>query len=90
MHSVLMPDAMEYEPSSRSIRSSMNISAIVSRSESGGWANKRKLLPFIGKIFPNTSYHGRQPRGICAWHPHSPTETEGGGSSWSTTMRRPR
>jgi hypothetical protein len=20
--------------------------------------------------------HGRQPRGICTWHPHSPTETE--------------
>ena len=30
-----------------------------------------------GNIFPNTSYHGRQPRGLCVWHPHSPTETEG-------------
>jgi len=36
-----------------------------------------RLLPFVGTIFPNTSYHGRQPRGLCAWHPHSPTETEG-------------
>ncbi len=35
-----------------------------------------RLLPFTGTIFPNTSYHGRQPRGLCAWHPHSPTETE--------------
>lgn len=35
-----------------------------------------RLLPFVGTIFPNTSYHGRQPRGLCAWHPHSPTETE--------------
>ena len=35
-----------------------------------------RLIPFIGTIFPNTSYHGRQPRGLCAWHPHSPTETE--------------
>ncbi len=31
----------------------------------------------VGTIFPNASYHGRQPRGICVWHPHSPTETEG-------------
>ena len=35
-----------------------------------------RLLPFVGTIFPNTSYHGRQPRGLCAWHPHGPTETE--------------
>ena len=35
-----------------------------------------RLLPFVGTLFPNTSYHGRQPRGLCAWHPHSPTETE--------------
>ena len=31
----------------------------------------------VGTIFPNASYHGRQPRTICVWHPHSPTETEG-------------
>jgi len=35
-----------------------------------------RLLPFTGTLFPNTSYHGRQPRGLCVWHPHSPTETE--------------
>ena len=35
-----------------------------------------RLMPFVGTIFPNTSYHGRQPRGLCAWHPHSATETE--------------
>lgn len=38
--------------------------------------DEARLLPFVGTIFPNTSYHGRQPRGLCAWHPHSPTETE--------------
>lgn len=35
-----------------------------------------RLLPFVGTIFPNTSYHGGQPRGLCSWHPHSATETE--------------
>lgn len=35
-----------------------------------------RLLPFVGSIFPHTSYHGRQPRGLCVWHPHSPTTTE--------------
>jgi hypothetical protein len=37
---------------------------------------KARLIPFTGNLFPNVSYHGRQPRGLCAWHPHSPTETE--------------
>jgi len=37
---------------------------------------RARLLPFTGTIFPNASFHGRQPRGICVWHPHSPTETE--------------
>ena len=36
-----------------------------------------RLLPFTGTIFPNTSYHGRQPRNLCVWHPHGTTETEG-------------
>ena len=39
--------------------------------------DEAQLIPFTGTIFPNTSYHGRQPRGLCAWHPHSSGETEG-------------
>jgi hypothetical protein len=39
--------------------------------------DKARMLPLVGTIFPNASYHGRQPRSICVWHPHSPTETEG-------------
>jgi len=38
---------------------------------------KARLLPLVGNFFPNTSFHGRQPRSLCVWHPHSPTETEG-------------
>lgn len=36
-----------------------------------------RLRPFVGTIFPNTSFHGTQPRSLCVWHPHSATETEG-------------
>lgn len=39
-------------------------------------AEDARLIPFVGTIFPNISYHGRQPRGLCVWHPHGPTETE--------------
>ena len=38
--------------------------------------SRARLLPFTGTIFPNASYHGRQPRAICVWHPHSAEQTE--------------
>jgi len=37
---------------------------------------KARLLPFVGTIFPNTSFHGRQPRNLCVWHPHGSQSTE--------------
>ena len=37
---------------------------------------KSRLLPFVGTMFPNTSYHGGQPRALCVWHPHGPEQTE--------------
>ena len=61
-----------------SIRRSTNISAIASTNGSAGWATRRGTCCRSSvHFFPNASYHGRQPRGICVWHPHSPTETEG-------------
>lgn len=38
--------------------------------------DKARLKPFVGTIFPNTSFHGGQPRSLFVWHPHSATETE--------------
>jgi phenylpropionate dioxygenase-like ring-hydroxylating dioxygenase large terminal subunit len=38
--------------------------------------DKSRLLPFIGTMFPNTSYHGGQPRALCVWHPQGPEEME--------------
>jgi phenylpropionate dioxygenase-like ring-hydroxylating dioxygenase large terminal subunit len=38
--------------------------------------DQARLLPFTGTIFPNTSYHGRQPRALVVWHPVSATQTE--------------
>jgi hypothetical protein len=34
-------------------------------------------LSLVGTFFPNTAYHGRQPRSLCVWHPHGPLQTEG-------------
>lgn len=37
---------------------------------------RAKLVPFVGTIFPNTSYHGGQPRSLVVWHPHGPQHAE--------------
>jgi phenylpropionate dioxygenase-like ring-hydroxylating dioxygenase large terminal subunit len=38
---------------------------------------KARNLSLVGTIFPNTSYHGRQPRSLCVWHPAGPDKVEG-------------
>ncbi len=39
-------------------------------------AERSRLVPFVGTIYPNVSYHGKQPRSLCVWHPHGPETTE--------------
>jgi len=39
-------------------------------------AERNRLVPFVGTIYPNVSFHGRQPRNLCVWHPHGPEHTE--------------
>jgi len=39
-------------------------------------AEKSRWLGLVGSIFPNMSFHGRQPRAIFIWHPHGPTTME--------------
>jgi hypothetical protein len=38
---------------------------------------RNRLVPFVGTIYPNLSFHGGQPRALCLWHPHGPEATEG-------------
>ncbi len=37
---------------------------------------RHRLVPFVGTIYPNASFHGSQPRNICVWHPNGPESTE--------------
>ena len=37
---------------------------------------KSRWIGLVGTIFPNTSFHGRQPRSLFVWHPHGPTTME--------------
>ena len=77
MHSVLMPPTMEYESSYTQYPNVDEYFRHCFEQRKRRLGEKARLLPFTGNIFPNASYHGRQPRGICVWHPYSPTETEG-------------
>jgi phenylpropionate dioxygenase-like ring-hydroxylating dioxygenase large terminal subunit len=35
-----------------------------------------RLVGFTGTLFPNVSFHARQPRNLCVWHPHGAEQTE--------------
>ena len=58
------------------IRRSRNISGTRFTSGKAGLATKRDFCPLPAICSPNTSWHGRQPRALCVWHPHGTTETE--------------
>jgi phenylpropionate dioxygenase-like ring-hydroxylating dioxygenase large terminal subunit len=77
VHSAIQPEANEYIESflDQPVQEQYFRHCFEERKRRLG--EQARLLPFVGTIFPNTSYHGRQPRGLCAWHPHSPTSTEG-------------
>ena len=77
MHSAIQPEANEYIESflDNPVLEQYFRHCFEERKRRLG--EQARLMPFVGTIFPNTSYHGRQPRGLCAWHPHSPTSTEG-------------
>ena len=40
------------------------------------FGERSRLFSRTGTIFPNTSYHGQQPRALFVWHPHSATSVE--------------
>jgi phenylpropionate dioxygenase-like ring-hydroxylating dioxygenase large terminal subunit len=75
-HSVWMPPAQDYVDSFQNdkIVSEYFRHCFYERKRRLG--EKARLLPLTGTIFPNTSYHGRQPRNLCVWHPVSATQTE--------------
>jgi phenylpropionate dioxygenase-like ring-hydroxylating dioxygenase large terminal subunit len=37
--------------------------------------SKARMVSKTGTIFPNTSYHGQQPRALFVWHPNGPRST---------------
>lgn len=39
-------------------------------------AERSRLVPFVGTVYPNVSFHGNQPRNLCVWHPQGPAVTE--------------
>ena len=61
---------------SRTTRSSPIISATATTSGRAGSATRRGCCRSPARSFPNASYHGRQPRALCVWHPVSATQTE--------------
>ncbi len=77
VHSAILPEDNEYIPSFMNDPEVEEYFRHCFYERKRRMGEKSRLIPFTGNLFPNISFHGRQPRNLCNWHPHSPTETEG-------------
>ena len=76
VHSALKPDNGQYVPSFQDNQVVEDYFRTCYEERQRRLGDKARLLPFVGTLFPNTSYHGRQPRALCVWHPHGAEATE--------------
>ena len=76
MTSGIVPDDVEYSPTYQQYPEVDEYFRHCFHERKRRLGPRARVLPLVGTIFPNASYHGRQPRSVCVWHPHGPTETE--------------
>jgi phenylpropionate dioxygenase-like ring-hydroxylating dioxygenase large terminal subunit len=76
VHSVWMPEETEFVDTYRDNKIVSDYFRHCHHERKRRQGQKARLLPFTGNLFPNTAYHGRQPRALCVWHPVSATQTE--------------
>jgi phenylpropionate dioxygenase-like ring-hydroxylating dioxygenase large terminal subunit len=77
VHSAVMPEGIEYIEQFKNDPEIEEYFRSCFDKRKAAKGDEYRMRPFVGTIFPNTSFHGLQPRNLCVWHPHSPTETEG-------------
>ncbi len=76
VHSAIMPAGQEYVESFKDNPEVEEYFRACFEARRKRLGDKSRLRPFVGTIFPNTSFHGHQPRSIFVWHPHGPTSVE--------------
>ena len=76
VHSALKPDSAQYVPAFLDNPIVEDYFRHCHEERQRRLGDRARMLPFVGTLFPNTSYHGRQPRALCVWHPHGPEATE--------------
>ena len=76
VHSALRPAELGYQPTFRDHPAVEEYYRKCFEAREKRLGDAARLVPFVGTLFPNTSYHGGQPRALCVWHPHGPTSTE--------------
>ncbi len=76
VHSVLKPEGGAYTPAFQDNPVVEDYYRRCYEARQKRLGDRARLLPFVGTLFPNASYHGRQPRALCVWHPHGPESTE--------------
>lgn len=76
VHSAMMPEGQGYVESFQDSQVAEEYFRACYEKRKERLGEKARMRPFVGTIFPNTSFHGMQPRSIFMWHPHGPTQTE--------------
>ncbi len=76
VHSAIMPEGEEYVESFKDNPEVEEYFRYCFEERRRRQGEASRLRPFVGTIFPNTSFHGSQPRSIFVWHPHGPTHIE--------------
>lgn len=76
VHSAVQPALLPYQPAYNDNKLVEEYFRHCYEERQRRLGDKSRLLPFVGTVFPNTSYNGKQPRSISVWHPHGPTSTE--------------
>ncbi|MFT7650596.1 MAG: nitrite reductase/ring-hydroxylating ferredoxin subunit [Candidatus Poriferisodalaceae bacterium] len=76
VHSAIRPEGMGYKPTFQDnpVVEKYYRECFEAREKRLG--DSARLMPFVGNLFPNISFHGTQPRNLCVWHPHTATTTE--------------
>ena len=76
LHSAMRPPANEYI---NGFRNNPEVEAYFRdchEARKARLGERARMVSKTGTLFPNTSFHGQQPRSLFVWHPHGPRSTE--------------
>ncbi len=76
LHSIMRAPANDYIPAFRDNPAIESYYEACHTARKARLGEAARLVALTGTVFPNTSYHGNQPRSLFVWHPNGAMSTE--------------